>query len=228
MPISFVDVATTNPPGANATANINLPARLATDVLLLQCTINKATTIVTPPDGFTHLVTLTETALTSAYFYRVATGLGDIDPATTWAVSGQNVCICSSYRGVDNASPFIDTKSTIHAGSSSTAHPIPAMSNTDPNAWAVFMGGARQVPTPFSWTPPGGMFERADLEVGAANTTNVASTLADSNGAVAVGSLTYTGQTSAASPQATTWGAILKPAAGGPPPIDMSRFFQFM
>lgn len=177
--------------------------------------------------GWTIAEDLSESSMLTRILYRIADGTSaDNPPAVATNASAHRVSQAGAYRGVDTASPFIAEAGTVHVSTTAaTAHAAPAISNTDAAAWAVFLGAARQVATPLTWTPPTGLVEQEDQDTALATTNNTAATWADSNGAtLATGSITYTGTTSATTAQANVWAAFLKPAAtGGGTNLDKLR-----
>lgn len=214
MAISFVNVGTTNAPGANITVNATMPASTASgDILILDASINKATTFTTP-SGWTLLDSMDETAMIHRICWKVATG-SDSDPTCDFGVTGQIITHIAAYRGVDNSTPFIAHAGTNNTGSSSVNCAAPSITNTDAGAWAVGSYSARQIVTPSSFTPPSGMTERADVDSGNGTSANMASCFDDTNGTVGTGSVTYTAVYSGSTAQSTSWAAFLLPATGG-------------
>jgi hypothetical protein len=162
--------------------------------------------------------TMLETGLTSGsldiqVMYRIATGSGDAPPAmaVTATQTGGMVAMVAVYRGVDTTSPFIGVPASRPEPGTTTAHVSASVTNTDPDAWGVLGGVARQVPTPLTWTADAPLLELEDADNGVANNNNVAGLWADTNGPAATGTFTYTGNTSAATGGAIMWSAILRP-----------------
>lgn len=218
MAISFVNVATTNPPGTNASITPNLPTFIAGDLLIAYVSENKGGIVVTDTLGSWTVIDgpIAETAMTTKVYYLVSVTGSESAPTVSSDTTGQWCATVASYRGVDGTTPFIDHAGQVESGGSgTTSHSAPSITNTDANAWGVFAACFRQVATPTSWTPGSGLTERADLDIGIAGTTNMTVTHCDSNGTVATGAVTYSATSSSGSAQATMWAAFLKPAAGG-------------
>lgn len=208
-------VGSTNNSAATTACSVPTHADVEADDLLLVQVVEPTTTptVTVPPAGYTLLRDLSDTQHTLIY-YRVATGDASDDFSMTWSSGARWTAISGAYRGVDTSSPFIAEDGMNEPGSG-TSHSAPAITNTDTHAVGVFLADWRGTATPISWTPPAGMTERQDVDGGVASTANHVSTLADTDGTVGTGAVTYTGTSSASSSSATMWAAFLRPASAG-------------
>jgi hypothetical protein len=170
--------------------------------------------------GWTTQLSLSETAMITLFLWRIADGSGtDTPPTISTNAAAHRVTVVGCYRGVDNASPLIASNGQV-AAATQTVQATPSITNTDAAAWAVYIGTARQVVSPLTWSATAGNLvtaERQDADTGlTASTNNTAGTLYDSNGVVATGAATLSATTSATTPQSTVWGAFLKPSSATP------------
>lgn len=228
MAITFVGSAvTTAGGGAGATTNnsgvTTLPSGLAAgDLLILK--VDRAYEYVlssATPTGYTFLRNIVDPGTTPAavqtdIFFKICTGSeGTTGPTFTTGAGARWIVDAVAYRGVHTSLPFVAENGAIESATT-TSHSAPALTNTVSNAWGVYAAAARAGATPQSWTPPTGMTERLDTDLGVAGSTNLVSTWADTNGTVAASTHTYTGTGSTTAPIVTMWAAFLRPAAAPP------------
>jgi hypothetical protein len=217
--ITYVNELTTTVPASSTGITPSLPTGVAVDDLILVMVAGSQGTITGWGESSYSGWNLLEDALPAGalyvrVLYRFATGTsGDNPPTLTFTGGAGGIAMAGVYRGVDTTTPFI--AEALQADTASSAsQPTASLTNTNANAWAVVAGVARQVASPLSWTPDAALVERADAEIGTANTNNAAMEWTDSNGPVATGTYSYTLTTSAVTARAATWFVFLKPAAG--------------
>jgi hypothetical protein len=222
--ISFVGSAAAQTPVETPPATTSIVSALpagvqANDLILLAVHRSQDYAISSTPTGYISLDTVVDTgtsptATATDIYYRFADGTeSTTGPTFSVATATRFIVHSAVYRGVDTTAPFI-----AHGGqatATSTANRVaPALTNTNTNAWAVYATALRQVASPVSFTPPTGMTERQDTDIGVTTTTNLAAEWAGTAAAIgSTGSITYTGTSSGATSISTAWAAFLKPAA---------------
>jgi len=221
MAISYVGAAAAGQ--GNATLRTSQAATLptgivATDVLIFTVNRHIAADVSSTPTGLTFLRTIMDPVGTAqgggAAHTDVYWALGNVAaPTFSSATSTRWIVNCVAYRGVDNASPILVEDGTSQTGANQSVHSAPAINNTDAAAWGVYGLNFRSVATPATITSGTGLTERLDDEVGAGNTSNLCAGVADSNGAVATGSVTWSGTSSGTTSIAVMWAAFLRPSA---------------
>lgn len=230
MAITLVGTAaTTAGGGAGATTNSSgvttLPSGLASGDLLILHVGRSYEYVLSSgtPTGYTFLRNIFDAGTTPAgaqtdIFYKICTGSEGTSGPTFTTGAGARWCVqAAAYRGVSTTLPFIDENGATETATT-TSHAAPAITNTVSGAWGVYAAAARAGATPQSWTPPTGMTERLDTDLGVAGSTNLVTTWADTNGSVAASTVTYTGTGSTTAPIATMWAAFLRPIAAPPNP----------
>jgi hypothetical protein len=217
--ISYVGESVTVVPGGATTTSItsSLPAGIqAGDFMLFEIALGLDPTALTTPSGWTLLSNTADPGTAPAeaglaVYYKTATG-SDTAPSSTATVAARWQSNVRVYRGVDTSNPFIDSGTATESGANTTTvHNAPTLTNTDAGAWGIFSFASRQVATPYTATPGSGLTERSDGDTGNAGTTNLIYETADSNGAVATGSVSYSTTGSSGSAIAVMFAALLRP-----------------
>ncbi len=207
---------------ASATSIVlNRPAgTLAGDVMLASLDV-RGTSTVTAPAGWTLIRTDTYTSsLRMHVYWRLATGS---DPATwTWTFSGSRLAagVIHAYSGVNATTP-IDASGGQPAAAPSPTSTAPSITTTVANTMLVaFYANLANT----TWTPPAGFVERADL-IGTSPSQFTSMMSADAL-RPAVGA-TGTAVASATMSSGNAAQLIaLRPAAGGPPPVNNEPTFD--
>ena len=206
-----------------STTSINLarPTGTLTGDVMLALLDVRGTSTVTAPAGWTLIRTDTYTAsLRMHAYWRVATAS---DPTSwTWTFSGSRLAAGAihAYSGVDTANP-IDASGGAPAPAASATATAPSITTTVPNTMLVAFFANLADST---WTAPAGFTERADL-IGTAPTQFTSLLSADAL-RPATGA---TGPVSAAASKSSGNAAqliALRPASGGPPPVNNEPTFD--
>jgi hypothetical protein len=220
VPISRVGFTSTGPPGASSTTITPvLPAGTASgDFAIVSATFSRTGTLwaLSSYPGWILQQDTVDGSIFTRILTRVLDGTSADNPPTFTndGTAAANVGTCVVYRGVDNTTPLITQALRLHTEASNVAHPASAITNNDSGAWGIYLGTARQVATPLTWTPGTGLTEIIDRDSTNGTTNNCAVIHADTNGSVGTGAVTYTASTSAATASAIMGAAFLKPAAG--------------
>ena len=201
--------------------SLNRPTgTVAGDVMLASLSV-RGTSTVTAPAGWTLIRTDTFTAsLRMHTYWRSATGS---DPASwTWTFSAVRLAAGAihAYSGVNATTP-IDANGGQAAGASSATATAPSITTTVANTRLVTFFANMSNST---WTAPAGFAERVDL-VGTSPSQFTSLTSADvarpTAGATGASSATAT-----ASSGNVGQAIALRPAAGGPPPVNNEPTFD--
>lgn len=206
-------------------AAATLPASIAANDLIIIAVHRTNDYVLTggAPAGYTLLRNIldpgtTPNAVQTDIYYKIASGSeGTTGPTFTTGTATRWIIHAGVYRGVNTTTPFLTEDAVIQATSVVT-HDGPALTNTSPDAWAVFAVCSRASTSGQSWTPDSRLSERLDTDLGTANTSNIYAEWSDSNGVVASGTYTYQATGTVANGIATHWAAFLNSATAAPPP----------
>jgi hypothetical protein len=186
------------------------------DLLIVSASASLGTTPVWAAASYTGwsiIEDVSTTAMIERILTRVADGTSlDTPPAVDTSATAHHIRTASAYRSASG----ISVESSQLSAASQTAQPAPTQVNPDANALAIYIGHARQVATPLTWTPGAGLTTRVTGETGLATTNNSAVIVADTAGPVAAGNVDLTATTSAATARAFAWAAVLSPGGGTP------------
>lgn len=229
--ISFVGAAVAQTPAETAPSTSSLGAVLpsgitADDLILVAVHRQQDYPIVATPTGYTLLDHVLDSGTSPAaadtdIYYRFADGSETTaGPTFSTASPARFIIHAAVYRGVDKAATFIAHGGQDTAGVSTASRVAPTLSNTNTRAWGVFAAAGKNITTPSSFTPPPGLIDRLDSDIGAVDTGtstgNLSAEWADTAAQIgSTGSITYTSTSSAATANATAWAAFLKPTTGG-------------
>ncbi len=196
------------------------PAGVVAGDVLLASIDTRGSSVVTAPAGWTLVrMDLNASSLRKSTYVRVATGS---EPATyTWTFSGSRLAaaVIHAYSGVDTTTPVDVVGGQVNA--SGTAVTAPSITTTVANTMLVGFFAKQSSGT---WTPPAGMTERGEIN-GTGGTQTTSATGVDALQA-AIGP---TGtRVATASSAALNIGHLvaLRPAAGGPPPVNQEPTFD--
>jgi hypothetical protein len=206
---------------------INKPSGTAAgDLMVLSIAARSSNATITPPAGWTLLLSNTETTTPTttptsklSTYYKIA---GASEPASYNWSSGTSESVASlvSFSGVDATTPFdgvtpLGTPNT----SATTTQTAPSITPASSNDWLVTVHEQASTPcsTSFAsgWTPPTGMTERVDTCSRTPSSTSgmgmEVATLALSTAGVATGTKAATAAANAA--RGISQSMVLKPAA---------------
>lgn len=173
MAATYVSHTTATVDSAATSINVTVPAGIAAgDLLIFFLSGNRNSTeftSMTPPAGWTSAVAVVDDTASGGslgvIYYKIATGS---ETSATWAWAGvgmRAVGTIMAFRGVNTATPFDDTDSTVQGSSSTTRTPLAVTTTVANDLTVCFIGdrqgGATQSFTPGSWT------ERVDQSMGA-------------------------------------------------------------
>ena len=147
-------MSTANNASGATSLTINAPAGITNgDVLIAQVTVRGATTVITPPSGWSLIRRDNTTgSIGVALYYKVVTGAEPASFAWTFNAQRQASGGIAAYAGVDNATP-IDASSGRY-NDSIAAITASSVTTTVPNDRLVFFAS---VTTDTSVTFPAGM-----------------------------------------------------------------------
>jgi len=190
--ISLVSTATGNG-GSSAVGSltVSLPAGTAQDDLLVAQVAVRGNITITAPAGWTLINRSNNgTDLTQAAYWKLAGASNPSSATWTFSASGRTAGAMAAYRGVDPIAPINAASARTNASSTS----VTANSVTPTTAGVQLVGMFSVAQGNASFTPPGTMAERADLNT-SAGPNGLAVELADeayAGGTAATGTRTAT------------------------------------
>jgi PKD repeat protein len=222
-PAVLHDVSPTDPPASDigfrasvtastnsATQRVTEPANVAAgDTLLLFATSNTATSVATPPAGWTLQGSRLSSTDTQTLLYSKVADASDAGsrPTIVYSATTKAVVTLLAYSGTA-ANPVQVVASAAETVNRAT-HTSPAVTAPTDGSWVVSYWADKSTATT-AWSLPAGQLQRgAAAGTGAGHVTSVASDRGESEPAGPAGSLTATADSSSA--KATTWSVVLKP-----------------
>jgi PKD repeat protein len=203
----------------NRTAHVaRVPAAVrAGDALLLVLTTNSTTSDVTTPAGWTLLESRDGNGTRGRAWTRTATAAdAGVTVTVTSSTAAKSVLTVAAYRSSLGLTT-VTASASAALNTSATDHTAPAVAAADPGSWRVSLWSEKSS-TDTTWTAPAGDASRTTAA--GTGTGKVSALLADSGGAVAVGTApARTATTSVAASRDLTYSFVVSPgrAVNGPP-----------